>query len=229
MRIFSEALGILVVRWKTVVTACFLPLAGAALVEAVPVGDESLMTIPLGLAQLYFYTCIAVAVHRVVLLGPDSVPVLGVMLSISRRELRFAGFMLLFAGLIYAALLLMGNVFFLSLVALGAMLYFVPVFFIVFPAVAVDSELTLRELLSVGHSHYWLLAKATLVVPLVVALLVQALGEAAVQVFGDLPPTLAAVTGQVVAALVLVIEIGVLSVAYGEIERRESAEAVFGT
>lgn len=193
MTIFSEAMGILSERWKAIVLACFLPLVTAALLEVMQADETSFVVFPLVLVQLYVYTCIAVAVHRIVLIGPDAVPVFGFMLNISRRELRFAGVLLLFAALVVVATLFTNGVVFVALIVLAAMFYFVPVFSIVFPAVAVDSDLTLRELLSYGHSHYWLLAKAALIVPLVIGFLVNALGKVVVNVFGDVSPVLAGI------------------------------------
>lgn len=229
MGIFSDALDMLAGRWTAVILACLLPLIGSALIEVIPVGDGWFVLVPLLLVQLCLYTCIAVAVHRVVLIGSDSVPRFGVMLHFSRRELRFAGFLLLFGCLVFAGFFLMNLGAYVSLLMLGALLYLVPVFSIVFPAAAVDNDLTLRELLSVGRYHYWLLAKATLVIPLIVGLLMKGLGEAAAEMFGDVRTLLAIVSAQAVGALVLIIEIAVLSVAYREIEHRESPQAVFGS
>lgn len=225
MGIFSDALNALSTSWRVVITACLLPFVLSALIELLPLPDGVFILGVVAIVQIALYTCIAVAVHRIVLIGPDSIPPYGVMMSMSRRELRFAGALLLFACLIVALMLLMKLPIVFSFVVLGAVLYGIPVFSIVFPAVAVDSELTLRELVGVGRHHYWLLAKATLIVPLAFGIFGSAVGEVVAKT--SAPQFLLDLAGQAGAALALVVEIAVLSIAYREIEVRESPLGVF--
>lgn len=227
MGIFSDALDALSASWKEVLWACLLPLVLSASLELLPLPTSNILSIVLGVVQLALYTCIAVAVHRIVLIGPDAVPPYGMLMSMSRRELRFAGMLLLFGCLLVAMMLLMKLSVIFAVFVLAAIFYVLPVFSIVFPAVAVDTDLGLRELVGIGRHHYWLLAKATLVVPLIFGLTSNALGE--LMAATAAPLFLLVVASQLGAALVLVIEIAVLSVAYREIEVRESAASVFGS
>lgn len=228
MGIFSDALDALAGHWKTVLLACLLPFVLSTLIELLPLPDSAFILGMAVIVQIALYTCIAVVVHRVVLIGPDSVPPYGVMMSMSRRELRFAVMLFLLCGLLIALLLLMKLWVVFSVFVLVALFYCFPVFSIVFPAVAVDSDLTLRELIGVGRQHYWLLAKATLLIPLVFGILADGLGELLVTKIAA-PQLLVDLAGQAGAALILIIEIAVLSIAYREIEAREGAVGVFGS
>lgn len=225
MGIFSDALDALSESWKAILRACLLPFALLALVDLLPLPGSMLILIIVFIVQVAAYTCIAVAVHRIILIGPESVPEYGVLTSMSRRELRFAGMLLLFAFSVMVLMLLTKWSLIFSFIVLGAILYVVPVFSIVFPGVAVDSDLTLWELVGVGRLHYWTLAKATLLVPLFFGIFSSAVGEL-VTTISSLQ-LLLDVCGQLGTALTLVVEVAVLSTAYREIEVRESSVSVF--
>lgn len=229
MGIFSDALDALSGNWKTVALACVFPLSVSTLLDFVPaeaVGPAAVVSV--ALIQMLMYVCIAVAVHRIVLLGPDSVPALGVMLYLSRRELQFAGLLLLFFSLLLVSILATKVALGFSVFVFALMLYGLPVFSIVFPGTAVDSDLSLREMLAQGRHHYWLLARATLIVPLATSFVSKAFSELGARLAGVVPDLLILLAGHLGTALVLVVEIAVLSVAYARIERMESPAGVFG-
>lgn len=227
MGIFLEALEAVSGRWKPIILASLLPFTMSALLEFLPLDASSFLFFLVVLAQLWLYTCIAVAVHRIVLIGPDSVPTFGVMLQVSRPQLRFAAFLLGVGILITILVILMKLVFFFSLFVLAALLYVVPVVSFAFPATAVDSDLAFRELLDTGRHHYWLLVKAVLIVPLVIGLVVNAIRSQSEAIAAVVPGTALEVGAQAGTALVLIVEITVLSMAYANIEQRESSAAMF--
>ncbi len=165
--------------------------------------------------NLYFYTVMAVATHRLVLLGTEAVSILGIF-RWGKRELRFA----LYVVLLILVLMILGALLFFLGVAInfqGSMLVLLIIygivgsrFSLVFPAIAIDAPSSFDDSWNMSRGHSLLMLCVVGVAPIVFMYPVLIL-EAQEQNL----PILSNLTGSVV----LVLEITLLSCAYNEIQK----------
>jgi len=152
------------------------------------------------------YAVIAITTHRVVLLGPNSVPKWGIT-SWSKRETYFI-FHVLAIGLITMGVSLLGLIPVVGLIAaLLASCWLLPRFSLVFPGIAVDKGVTLK--LS------WELTKNYQLHMFLIVILFPILLSIPTLLFALVP--YGSFLSSVCAAFVIVVEIAALSLTYQQI------------
>lgn len=97
-----------------------------------------------GLIELPFYAVIAINTHRILLLGPDSVPKWGIAIP-TKRELAFLGYML-FPVLLFIPLALLLLIPFVgATIGVILMMYLLSRISLIYPATAIDAGWTLSR------------------------------------------------------------------------------------
>ncbi len=157
-------------RYKgTLAKTLILPMAVVLTLRLVPLESlaESYWMLVYFPVLLLSHVVVAVTTHRVVLLGPDSVPEWGLM-RITKRELRFIAFGITIA-LLYALPILafaqapVGIVF-----GILAASYIAARVSLVFPAVATDRYWTLAQAWEAAQPHQFMLIIVVVVFPLLI-------------------------------------------------------------
>lgn len=154
------------------------------------------------------YAIMAITTHRVILLGPDSVPEWGIR-SLSKREINFILYALGMFLLLVALLPLIKISVVVTIVAFLLMCWFVPRFFLVFPGIAVDRGVTLKESWELTKNHQ-------LHMFLIVILFPVLLGTPLV-LLEFLPYGL--FLSNLISTLIIVVEVAALSLTYQHITR----------
>ncbi len=152
------------------------------------------------------YAIIAITTHRVVLLGPNSVPEWGIT-SWSKRETYFILHILAF-GLITVGISLLGFVPIVGfIVALLIICWVLPRLSLVFPGIAVDQGVTFRLSWELTENHKLHMFLIVILFPIL-------LGIPTV-IFGLIP--YGSFLSSICAAFVIVFEVAALSLAYQQI------------
>ena len=165
-----------------------------------------------GIVSLLLHTVFAITTHRIVMLGPDSMPEWGLR-SWSKRETRFLGYLLIFVLMISVLV-----AFSIVTQPIGPMIAMVAAIIggctltLIFPAVAIEEEFTLGDAWRMAQGHI-----GSLIV--CVGLFTFLLGILTILV-SSIPYAM-----PLAAILELgtnVLTIAVLSVAFGEIKRAQA-------
>lgn len=221
---FMGAVGYLVHYRKNIVKSLLVPVVLVMIIDLLSyfIPDEwTLVGWALFAVIVLFYAVMAVTVHRLLILGPESVPEWGLP-GLSARELRFASYVLgimLIAWVVKLPMLLVvllpaekfdylgivsGFLFLWSMVA-G---FIVARFLLVFPGTAVDRDPSLKGSWSMTRPHVLMIFLVGVVVPELGGLLLSWLYT--VPVIQHL--------GTLIAVVVLVFFVSLLSVAYRQIQ-----------
>lgn len=123
----------------------------------------------LGILEFVIYTLMAVTTHRLILLGPDSVPKWGLN-KITERELKFILYSLgLFLMLILPAQLTLIPYAGWILAMLG-MCYLLGRFSLIFPAIAIDQKWSYQKSWQATQPHQIMMVTIVIIFPIVIAI-----------------------------------------------------------
>ncbi len=151
-KIYLGALAYVVEYRKSLLQALLIPVILSAAIDFVQIAENNtLYAFVLSIIQAVLNTLILVNIHRIVLLGPDSVPKWG--MEWTRRESLFLlhMFMLILIGFsIFILTTMLISTFgiegvYVFIIAGLIVAYVVSRFFLVLPAIAVDQRLSLME------------------------------------------------------------------------------------
>ncbi len=224
--ILIDGLSLLVTHRRRFVQALAVPFVLLVLFDLVPLFElPTLVELIAAVFGLLVYAVFAVVTHRLVILGPDSVPRFG-LTTISKREVFFIGYSFVVA--IPLALLMMpGLVMGLAsgtyvLTIVGALIgsYVLARWSLVLPGVAVDKLVTLGRSWEMTKPHQGGMFLVVIVVPgLLTAILMlpQVLSGTLEMGFVRLA------LGSLVGMLIAVFTITILSMAYRQISASNSA------
>lgn len=153
-KVIVGALASVLAELPTLVKALALPGAIFLVLKFLPVEEITpWVAVMFGLASLLLHTVFAITTHRIVMLGPDSVPEWGLR-SWSKRETRFVGYLLI--------LVLMLSVlvaFALATQPIGPFILMVVAIIggctlsLVFPAIALEEDFTLGDAWRMAQGH----------------------------------------------------------------------------
>lgn len=175
--------------------------------EIVLMGSHLFIVIALNLLNLIVYAMLAITVHRIVLLGPESVSRWGPD-RLSYREARFA-LQLLILGLIYFP----AAYFWFVHIVLGIGFLIIAIMItsrlsLMLPAIAVEEPMTFKMAWLMTERHQWLMLLVVILFPVFLLLPILAL---------DNVPYSYVVTN-LISIIWIVFEIAVLSIAYKKVE-----------
>jgi len=130
---------------------------------------QSLITLFLGILEFVIYSVIAVTTHRLILLGPQSVPKWGLK-KVTKRELKFILYSLgLFIMLILPAQLTLIPFGGWILATLG-MCYLLGRFSLVFPAIATDKNWSFQKSWWATQPHQIMMVTIVIIFPLLISI-----------------------------------------------------------
>ena len=212
-KVIVGALASVLAELPVLVKALAIPGIIFLVLKFFPVTDISQMgAVVFAIVSLLLHTVFAITTHRIIMLGPDSMPEWGLR-SWSKRETRFLGYLLVF-------ILMISVLVAFSIVSqpIGPMIAMVVAIIggctltLVFPAVAIEEEFTLGDAWRMAQGHI-----GSLIV--CIGLFTFLLGILTILV-SSIPYAL-----PLAAILELgtnVLTIAVLSVAFGEIRRAQA-------
>lgn len=181
----------------------FLVMAGLGLYEPDSESVNWPIVIAALLAQILLYTVIAITTHRIILMGPSSIPEWGLYMP-SKREIRF----ILYSIGIGLAMIPLGFLLFIPVigtpVAIVAIAYVMGRLSLVFPAIATDQGWTFSDSWKATESHQILM--------MIVAFVFPALMGIPEDLLSYLPYSTVMVN--IVSAITLVFIVAALSVAF---------------
>lgn len=178
-----------------------------------PNSELGLTAIFLGILEFVIYTLIAVTTHRLILLGPGSVPKWGLR-KITKRELKFILYTLgLFLMLILPAQLILIPYAGWILAILG-MCYLLGRFSLIFPAIATDKKWSFQKSWRATQPHQIMMIVIVFIFPVIIAIPETFLSNNAYTEFISL----------VISVITEVFVIAALSMAFKVIEIEASAE-----
>ncbi len=153
---------------KQFTKALFIPIAVLVLLDVIPIQESEITKIIiLFVLPMVIYMVLAITTHRIILLGPQSVPVFGIYIP-RKRELLFALYSIAVVSVI------MPLVFFILIptigyyIALIASLYIIGRLSLVFPAIATDQRWTLYDSWKATHGHQVLMIIVVTIFPFVI-------------------------------------------------------------
>ena len=201
----NTTIGIAVMHWKVFLVRLWMPLAALFLIElsAHFLGDHWVLWI----ASVPVYVVLAVTTHRLYLLGPEGVPS-NRSLTWGKRETQF---LLLLVALGLGAYL--SSVILLDLSPILGTISYLPIAYIsarlslVFPATAIDREISFRESWDLSEQQQILVLGVVLGVPILFSGIIRLLEYVLYSLL----------LGSVVASLAGVFIIGCLSLAYKQL------------
>lgn len=214
--VFMGAIATVLHHWRALLQALLVP---SALLIATTASAQfpihEFLWLPLLILELALITVFAITTHRIVLLGAGSVPQWG-FLRWTSRETYFALHLIGF-GVVSAVMAASLPV--VGVLGLLVLVYFFARVCLVFPAAAIDQGVTILSSWSLTRRHQILMILAVCVFPILIYapfwLLLIAVPDAAAGSLWFI--------GAVVDILVAVLVTSVLSLAYQEISRFESA------
>ena len=212
-KVIVGALASVLAELPVLVKALTIPGIVFLILKFWPIENISQMgAVMFAIASLLLHTVFAITTHRIIMLGPDSMPEWGLR-SWSKRETRFLGYLLIFVLMISVLV-----AFSIVTQPIGPMIaMFVAIIggctlTLVFPAIAIEQEFTLGDAWRMSQGHI-----SSLIV--CIGLFTFLLGILTILV-SSIPYAL-----PIAAILELgtnVLTIAVLSVAFGEIKRAKA-------
>ncbi|MCP3891994.1 MAG: hypothetical protein GY702_24460 [Desulfobulbaceae bacterium] len=172
--------------------------------------------------HFYFYTVIAVATHRLVLLGTEAVSIIGIF-RWGKRELKFALYVLLLdlavrflGGLVFFAGFEMGPRGFMRvfLILVGIVAIVASRFSLVFPGIAIDEQAPFGDSWEMSKGYSILMLCVVGVAPIVLMYPVLAI---------EAQEHNLTILSNPARSIILVLVIAFLSCAYNEINKRKTA------
>jgi hypothetical protein len=173
-KIILGALAYILEYRKSLLQALIIPMALYVAIEFIPLQESNnLQKFVLGIINALLNTIILVNVHRVILLGPESVPKWG--MGWTRREsifllhmfvLGLMGISIFFLIMMIMSWLGMAGVY--MLVIAGAVIaYFISRLYLVLPSIAVDQKIAFKDSWQMTHEHQFLMILVVVVFPIV--------------------------------------------------------------
>ena len=213
-KVIVGALASVLAELPVLVKALAIPGGIFLVLKFLPVEEITQTTaIMFALASLFLHTVFAITTHRIVMLGPDSMPDWGLR-SWSKRETRFLGYLLIFILMISVLV-----AFAIVTQPIGPMIAMVVAIIggctltLVFPAIAVEEEFTLGDAWRMAQGHIGSLIVCIGLFSFVLSMLTFAVAT--------IPYALPLAAIFELATNVLTI--AVLSVAFGEIRRSQAS------
>lgn len=242
MNVIKESLTVLIGvlatlkdRGLSILKAVFLPLIIVTGLDSISsfLSDQEtisgisyyLIIIILELVSLFQYTYVAVCTHRIVILGKDSVPEWGFR-SYTSREGIFYFYSLLFTVLSYAVMsasqLTQNN--WVVMIPWIFITYILVRFSLIFPAIAVDQYITLKESWRYTQRKFIFMFMATMVWPFLVIIPVVLFVMGVVMIGGSIIPLIGVIAGGIISVFFVIIFISSLSLAYLRIVEKSEDE-----
>lgn len=150
--------------------ALFIPTVAILLLSAIPIQElGATQLLALIVSHLVIYVLMAITTHRVILLGPSSVPVFGINIP-RKRELLFALY-LIGAGIIVLPFSLLVKIPDIGrYIAMAASFYVLSRLSLVFPAIAIDQRRSFYDSWKATHSHQVLMIAVGIIFPSVISI-----------------------------------------------------------